>query len=158
MVLVICDIIIASVIFFYTYWFIRNAQTRFQEDVPENSSECFKKAIFLRKDWLKGSLLFKGWHKLLQWCSIIFPIMILFFLAYSDNDETVRVIIYTCLSLIASIFDIIMNFAEISNCFRKSYIIINCAIIKYENKEIDEKELYKAISKGEKNIEFINKF
>lgn len=84
--------------------------------------------------------------------------MILFFLAYSDNDETVRVIIYTCLSLIASIFDITMNFAEISNCFRKSYIIINCAIIKYENKEIDEKELYKAISKGEKNIEFINKF
>lgn len=158
MVLIICDLIIMSIIIIFVSWFIRNAKTRFPKEAPENSSDCFKRAYFLRSDWLKGALLFKGWHKLLQWCSIIFPIMILFFLAYSNNDETVRVIIYTCLSLIASIMDITMNFGEISNYFRKAYIVLNCAIIKFENKEINEEELNKVINKGEKIIEFINRF
>lgn len=159
-----CDAILFLLIIIYIIWFINNAKTRFSDDLPSDMSHTLKQALFLRKDWLKGALMFKGWYKLSQWCSIMLPIYILFIMAYSNDNQDARVIIYTCLSLIASIVNVTLGFDKVASCFRSAYCVINLAIVSYEKErakggaaDLDEK-LSDAIAKGEELIKQIDDY
>lgn len=159
-----CDIVIFLLIIIYIIWFIRNAKTRFPNDSLQEPTNTLKQAFFLRKDWLAGALMFKGWYKLSQWCSIMFPIYILFVMAYSNDNQDERIIIYTCLSLIASIVNVTLGFDKVATCFRNAYCVINLAIINYEKEKTKQEQtnldemLNNAIIEGEEIIKLIDNY
>lgn len=152
-----CDIMLLGFLLTYLVWFIRNAKTRFPDQSLEDVDDCLKNALYLRKDWLKGALLFKGYYKLSQWCSILFPMYILFIMSYSNDDEVERIAIYTCLSLISSIVNVTLGFDKVAKCFREAYCLINSAISQYNISKTDS-ILFEAIDKGEEILKRIDDF
>ena len=144
-----CDIFVLVLFIVYILYFYINSN-RYGK-LPKTNNKTVDNAYFLRKDWLKGALLFKGWHHVFQFGTILFPIMTLFYLVYDSASG--RPAICTCLSLIFTIISLCLKFGMASIKYRKAYISINETLNKYEGGIATEEDLIESINKGEEIIQ-----
>lgn len=163
MVLLIADLFFAGSMLFYMVWFVLNARSRFKHESIEGMDCLLAKAYFLKTDWCKGALLFKGFNTVLLVCSVVCPLMVLFDMAYSNLigqvEVDTRIVVYTALSLLSCVFSLVFRFGSISNFFRNAYNIVNESIVRFEASGCQDGELLeKGISEGEKQVSLINLF
>ncbi len=114
-----------------------------------SSEDNFKKiATKLRNTWLGSSIAFVIVH---YWCiliSILSTLVVLYLGCFENttlNEIKARLILYSVLSLFATICPYVVNFLKISKKYREAYI-------KVEEKLLITSDLGKAIVEGENII------
>lgn len=122
-------------------------------DLDRREQKCDLYYIELRKSWLRNQNIWISIEYFLvglTYLSMVTALYITVDNIVSGEDFKIKIAFYTIINLLASAFRDYLNPKKKSLGARNAYLILNKAIIKYENGNGTRDELLEAFDKGER--------
>lgn len=107
----------------------------------------------LRKSWLRNQNIWIAVEYFLVGLTYLSMVIVLYITVdniVTGNDFKIKIVFYTIINLLASAFRDYLNPKKKALGVRNAYLVLNKAIIKYENGNGSKDELLEAFNKGEK--------
>ena len=135
------------------YVFKKIERLRIDANLDERVKKCDLYYVEIRKSWLRNQNIWISVEYFLvglAYLSMVITLYITVDNIVSGEDFKIKIAFYTIINLLASAFRDYLNPKKKSLGARSAYLILNKAIIKYENGEGTRDELLDAFDKGEK--------
>lgn len=119
----------------------------------QRTNKCDIYYLELRKSWLRNQNIWISIEYFLvglAYLSMVITLYITVDNIVSGNDFKIKIAFYTIINLLASAFRDYLSPKKKSLGARKAYLLLNKAIIKYENGDGTKNELLEAFDNGEK--------
>ncbi len=123
------------------------------DSLDQRKEKCDLYYLELRKSWMRNQNIWISVEYFLvglAYLSMVITLYITVDNIVSGNDFKIKIAFYTIINMLASAFRDYLNPKKKSLGARKAYLLLNKAIIKYENGNGTKDELLEAFDSGEK--------